>query len=180
MRDREASLKAIQALNFDQLRQKACLPKPEGEGWTKPQALEAEKWYKRYLSLMITHPNIKHVPNGPIDTFWHRHILDTSKYIEDCQNIFGGYVHHYPYYGLNGEEDATARDQSFEETNQAYQELYGEECTTMGLLFDIVADPEGCEAKPLRGILRPTMTQAMAIAGSSCNNSGSGTGCSRK
>jgi hypothetical protein len=28
------------------------------------------------------------------------------KYAEDCQNVFGYFLHHFPYFGMRGEEDA--------------------------------------------------------------------------
>lgn len=36
------------------------------------------------------------VPNKQIDEMWHEHILDTRKYSDDCQTVFGYYLHHTP------------------------------------------------------------------------------------
>lgn len=195
-------LQAIQDLDFTQLRQKACLSKPEGEGWTEAQALEVEKWYKRFLSLSITHPNLTAVPNGPIDAFWHRHILDTQRYAVDCEATIGHFMHHFPYYGLNGEEDAQNRDHSFDETNRAYREYFEEDCTVMVELFPhqkpscetCAGSPDPCKGTEDKmavidrlidtGGFRHKDFSSQEIqhiqAGASCNAGGSGTGCSRK
>lgn len=199
MLSKAQKLQLIEDLDFTMLRQKACLPKPEGEGWTPEQAKLAETWYKRYLSVIVTHPNIAHVPNGPIDQFWHRHILDTRRYMDDCQAIFGQYIHHFPYYGLRGEADVEARDNSFDETNAAYREVFGEDCTIMGMLFSNnpypkpnlpdLFDPDGTGEVILPG--KETLgsqchkcssdvqcrSNYEVNAGENCNHGGSGTGC---
>ena len=33
-----------------------------------------------------------------VDEAWHLHILDTQKYAQDCQDLFGGFLHHIPSY----------------------------------------------------------------------------------
>lgn len=60
-----------------------------------------------------------------IDDFWHLHILDTQKYAEDCQVIFGYFLHHFPYFGMRGEEDAKNLSDSWEETCNLYQNRFG-------------------------------------------------------
>ena len=41
-----------------------------------------------------------------VDEFWHQHILDTRKYRDDCENIFGHYMDHTP--GLDPEAQKRA------------------------------------------------------------------------
>lgn len=142
---------AIMALDLDPLRGKLMLPAPEGEGWSEEEARVAEMWYRRFLVLVLKYPDHPCVPNAQIDAFWHVHILDTRRYAEDCEAVFGQFVHHYPYFGLNG--DAAERDAAFDETNWLYRHEFGEDCTVMGRTFFQV------------------------IAGNGCNHSGSGTGC---
>ncbi len=99
-------------------------------GWSEPQANEAEKWYRRFLECIIRFPkHAKYVPNGPIDEFWHSHICDTRAYGPDCEHVVGHFVHHNPYFGVNG--DAAARDSWFEQTNALYRREFGEDCTQM-------------------------------------------------
>ena len=178
----------IMSLDISMVGRKLMEPSPEGKGWTQEQASLAELWYRRYLTLvLIAPPEIALVPNGPIDLFWHQHILDTRAYARDCQHIFGEFIHHFPYYGLNG--DAAERDQSFDETNSLYREHFGEDCTTMSEVFDKskvhddtevlfppIESAQNCSTKD-GGSPRCRSTKTML--GSSCNSAGSGTGCSQ-
>lgn len=149
-------------------------PYPEGKGWTAEQVFEAETWYRRYLLLCKKYPGHPAVPNGPIDTFWHQHILDTMAYGDDCHDYFGYFLHHYPYFGLNGPEDAQNRDNAFVETNELYLAEFGEDCTAM-LMFASKANSctgngehqckSGCsspEAKDCEAMCAPACNQVQA------------------
>lgn len=150
----------LENLDLSIIKLKLMQPKPEGYGWSETQARSAETWYKRYLFLISTDTSFPFVPNAVIDAFWHQHILDTKKYENDCLELFGRFVHHYPYYGLNG--DSSERDESFDETNRMYIKYFGEPCT------NIQDFPN--ERKSSENIL------ALDSA-SNCNDGGSGTGC---
>ncbi len=67
-------------------------------GWSDQQAREAVLAYRRFLQLRRWHPEVPLVPNAAIDAVWHAHILDTEAYIQDCELIFGSYLHHVPAY----------------------------------------------------------------------------------
>ena len=100
----------------------------EGIDWTNEQVEAAEIEYKRYLTLCLRYPYPAHsvVPNKIMDTMWHYHILDTRAYIKDCDHVFGHYFHHFPYFGLRGEEDATNLIKAFEQTKRFYESMFGE------------------------------------------------------
>lgn len=67
------------------------------EGWRIKRIAKAEKEYREFLNLLIEHKSKKIVPwNNDLDVFWHYHILDTQKYHQDCDKIFGYYLHHDP------------------------------------------------------------------------------------
>lgn len=160
-------LRRLQELDLTNVRRKLMEPYPEGKGWNQDQALEAEKWYKRYLASIIVYPDAtQHVPNGPIDFFWHQHILDTMAYGQDCEHVMGYFLHHYPYFGLNGDTDD--RDDAFVVTNTIYRQMYGEDCLSMkGFGFK----------QPSDGInLEPPIKEHHRV-GAGCNHGGSGTGC---
>lgn len=166
-RNLAVGLTALANLNLDNVKRKLMEPPPEGKGWSLEQVNEAELWYRRYLELCLRRPEFPVVPNYPIDMFWHQHILDTRAYGKDCDAIFGEMLHHYPYFGLNG--DADQRDDAFVETNRVYRELFGEDCTHMNG-FAVSKRPLDCmEGAPIG--------QALASAGQNCNSGGSGTGC---
>ncbi len=61
-----------------------------------------------------------------MDTMWHYHILDTRAYVRDSERVFGGYFHHYPYFGLRGDEDARRLKATFETTKELYEREFGE------------------------------------------------------
>ena len=116
----------IIALDLEMVKIKLQDPE-EGEGWSKEQCDSAELEYKRFLALkrLFKHKDV--VPHAVIDKFWHQHILDTEAYAKDCQNIFGYFLHHYPYFGMNGNEDTQNLNIAFEETKRLYKEYFGEE-----------------------------------------------------
>lgn len=117
---------AIAALDLTNVRHKVMEPVPEGRGWSKETASNAELWYRRFLQIVLKYPDIRPVPNNQIDDFWHQHILDTRAYARDCEVIFGRFIHHNPYFGLNG--DAAERDACYDRTNELYKSEFGEDC----------------------------------------------------
>ncbi len=96
----------------------------EGEGWSRRQCAEVAEEYTRFLTLRLLFPNEDIVPNMAIDTLWHYHILDTSAYYRDCQAVFGRLLHHYPYFGMKGKEDAKQFVNAFERTKNLYEKTF--------------------------------------------------------
>lgn len=96
----------------------------EGQGWNQAQCNEGEREYKKFLGLKRTYPEKDIVPNHMVDIFWHQHILDTVKYSEDCEAIFGYFLHHFPYFGMNGDQDARNLSDAFEETKALYKKHF--------------------------------------------------------
>jgi hypothetical protein len=98
-----------------------------GEAWSLDKANAVEKEYRRFLCLMKLFPNEATAPLVDVDTFWHYHILDTMKYAADCEQVFGYFLHHYPYVGMDGtEEDEQFRLDSGERMRTLYESLFGE------------------------------------------------------
>lgn len=123
----EASIKKIDELDLSMVKMKLCLPvEREGKGWTTEQADTTELWYKRFLKLRVLCPDKMVVPIRFIDEMWHAHILDTGKYHSDCQTIFGSYLHHFPYFGLRGEQDAKNRKNASEQSITLFEEFFCE------------------------------------------------------
>jgi len=107
--------KKVNAINLDSILYTLVKRKGWTE-WSMEKAKEIEKLYRYFLILVISYPDKNIVPTKEIDTFWHTHILDTEKYMEDCNNAFGYYVHHFPYFGLRGTTDEKIAKDSFLET----------------------------------------------------------------
>jgi hypothetical protein len=117
--------KEIVELDLDPIKVK-LMHKESGEGWTLVQASAVEAEYRRYLYLVKIFPNEMAAPSMNVDTFWHYHILDTMKYAQDCEEIFGYFLHHFPYVGLRGEDDLVAHHQAGERMAVLYEETFGE------------------------------------------------------
>lgn len=98
--------------------------------WSKKRIAVAELQYKCFLYLRLKYGRMP--PTETIDEFWHGHILDTERYISDCNVIFGGYHHHYPYRGLEGPQDRADWRKAFK---QKTQKLYKNEFGSM--LYEI-------------------------------------------
>ena|SRR5215831_2915852 len=94
----------IQNLDLSSVRAKLV----EKQGWSPDQARRVEGDYKRFLYALAhkRKEDILSPPSQEVDDFWHQHILDTRKYREDCQAIFGHYVDHTP--GLDREKQRQA------------------------------------------------------------------------
>ena len=97
----------------------------EGGGWSFDQCERVELEYRRYLALSRHYPEKAVVPSKVVDTFWHTHILDTQAYADDCDRVFGYFLHHYPYFGMMGEEDAQALGAAYDETLALYESHFG-------------------------------------------------------
>lgn len=116
---------AIAEINLEMIKMK-LRETEEGESWTFEQCDSAEVEYKRFLHLCLKY-GIGIVPNKIMDTVWHYHILDTRAYSTDCQNIFGHILHHFPYFGLGGEQDAQNLEREFYATKDKYFETFKED-----------------------------------------------------
>jgi hypothetical protein len=121
----DKTIVAIQALDLSLIKFKSTRNE-DGYGWSVDYADKMEVAYKRYLILHAKYPEMALAPEQDIDRFWHMHILDTRKYAADCQASFGHFVHHFPYLGLRGKEDAKALDAAFLKMQELYAQEFGE------------------------------------------------------
>ena len=97
----------------------------EGHGWSLGFACRVADEYRKFLVLCLKHPDEPVVPSSFIDDFWHLHILDTQKYMEDCDQYLGYMLHHFPYFGMRGEEDARNLRRAWENTLALYEAAFG-------------------------------------------------------
>ncbi|MGB3653117.1 MAG: glycine-rich domain-containing protein-like [Rivularia sp. (in: cyanobacteria)] len=95
------------------------------EKWNIQQTNQAISRYLMFLLLIYLYPNSQIVPNQEIDRVWHYHILDTIKYAEDCEILFGRFIHHFPYFGKRGKIDRDNLQTAFEQTQVLFQEHFG-------------------------------------------------------
>lgn len=118
-------VEAIFALDLDPIKLK-LMDKREGPGWTRAEADRHELEYRRFLALVAKFPEEVVAPNTTVDKFWHAHILDTMKYAEDCEAVFGYFLHHFPYFGMRDEEDAANLANAAQNMKRLYQQEFGQ------------------------------------------------------
>jgi len=153
----ERTLAEIESLDLEPIKRKLS-HKEDGPGWTAEHAERVERGYRRYLTLLAKYPQIQISPTRDIDTFWHAHILDTRKYAEDCDRIFGGFVHHDPNLGLDG--DLSQARLAADRLDALYLVEFGEEAP-----INASRKPEPATAKAWCAGEPPAKTKAAWCAG---------------
>lgn len=123
--DLQAVRSLVDALDLDPIKVK-ILDADDGLGWNLQKVEEVETEYRQFLFLNYKYPDRAIVPSKDVDKFWHYHILDTRKYAEDSKRIFGYFLHHFPYFGMRGEEDECNLQNAFAETNELRRQEFGE------------------------------------------------------
>lgn len=93
--------------------------------WTRMTVVETESAYRHFLALNLLFPSTTFAVNRIVDEYWHQHILDTLKYAADCEMVFGHLLHHYPYFGIEGEEDRRQKLEAFVFTQRIWEEVFG-------------------------------------------------------
>ncbi|MCW2905186.1 MAG: hypothetical protein JWO67_7451 [Streptosporangiaceae bacterium] len=120
-----AKFSMIAELDLDAIKVKLTHTE-SGEGWSLEQANAVEFEYRRFLCLMKLFPHEQTAPLFDVDIFWHYHILDTMKYAADCEQIFGYFLHHFPYSGLRGEDDEAVHRRTGTRMQELYEATFGE------------------------------------------------------
>jgi hypothetical protein len=115
----------IRAIDMILLKEKLM----ETHSWTEAQADQVEQRYKNWLFLRRKYPGELMPPPEDIDQIWHAHILDTYAYHRDTAALFGGYFHHFPYFGRRGKADRQKLEHAFEDTKRRWKEEFEEDLT---------------------------------------------------
>jgi hypothetical protein len=107
MLERLLAKRHISHLDLSPVRRKPV----ETMGWTSEKAERVELDYRRFLYALVRKDSedIISPPTAEVDEFWHQHILDTRKYREDCNKVFGHYVDHMPGFELAEQTKADER-----------------------------------------------------------------------
>jgi hypothetical protein len=120
----EALERVSELLDLSDVRAKLTDPE-EGKDYGPAQLDLMESEYRKFLALHLAYPEADVVPCGIVDEMWHQHILDTMAYAADCEAIFGRFLHHFPYFGMRGEDDARALESAYSDTLERYQDCFG-------------------------------------------------------
>lgn len=125
----------VESLDFSQMNSKL----ENYYGWRKEDVILMNDYYKKWLVVHCCYPSLAAAPSEKLDEYWHTHILDTKKYIEDCQLVFGYYLHHYPYFGLNGDDEDL--ESGFELTRKLFKHHFG---------HDLIGNANPCKSTSCR------------------------------
>ncbi len=120
----ERAIETTNGWNFELAVEKILEVK--GGQWDLNRAEAAVQNYKRYMAVTKALDGVQLVPNGDIDEIWHMHILDTRAYMKDCDELFGEYMHHFPYFGMLGEENKRQWIDVQAKSESLWQEIFGE------------------------------------------------------
>src|SRR6267378_239856 len=127
---------AIRALDLETIKLRVMDPEL-GEGWTREYAESVERAYRNYLTILVKHPGDAEdiVVSKDVDEFWHTHILHTMKYTEDCERVFGTYLHHKPDVGGRAPAEIERKAALVEKTRRLYQQELGrsQDCNTAAM-----------------------------------------------
>jgi hypothetical protein len=97
--------------------------KPEYSHWTEARFQTAVQEYCKFLAMHKMYPDRMIIPGRDVDSIWHRHILNTKRYMSDCEAYFGHYLHHSPHSRImEGSQEA---NQMWRETLRLYEEMFG-------------------------------------------------------
>lgn len=91
---------------------------------TPDEADKAIAQYRMTLKLWVKYPDDVVAITRLIDEVWHTHLLDSTKYVSDMAPIFGGYVHHYPYFGVQGEIEEAALYAAFDRGLELFKQEF--------------------------------------------------------
>ncbi len=95
-------------------------------GWSLEETDAAELKYRAFLQAILDYPEEPLAPSRDCDLFWHMHVLDTRRYWSDCMRIFGRFIHHFPYSGLQGADDLKQQRRRFARSQRIIGRLTAE------------------------------------------------------
>jgi len=143
----EAAKAYIDSIDFSMVIDKIVKTKR----WKKSDVLKICALYRNFLFLKKKYDqdDEKLAPSIEIDEFWHNHIMDTKKYRYDCDKIFGFYLDHYPYNGMDGKTTEADAARSFEKTQELYHKEFGNYIYTVrNVLFNQIINLANSLIKP--------------------------------
>lgn len=88
--------------------------------WSPGRLEAALEEYRRFWALCKHYPQSSLGISADADKIWHRHILNTRRYAEECKSYLGFFLHHTPVFDESENEVAQM------ETNRLWLELFGE------------------------------------------------------
>ena len=113
----------VASMNFDSIVWKII---DSDKSLSKKEVRNSVEQYKKFLSLKRKYPDSTLVPTREIDSVWHAHILDTKNYADDCNMLFGKFMHHKPYFGQFSDESQDEMSSFYDQTSDLWEKEFGE------------------------------------------------------
>lgn len=107
----------VASIDLSRIRRKLASP-DIGDPMDSHAVEKACQEYKQFLILSLIYDNRIIVPSIEADRVWHQHILDTHAYAADTERVFGFFLHHFPYLGTGGPDDAKRLRLAWEDTQR--------------------------------------------------------------
>ena len=122
----DAVISAIRALDLESVKSRV-MDQELGEGWSREYAESVDQAYRHYLAMLVKYPEHAEdiMLSKDVDEFWHTHILQTVKYADDCQAVFGNFLHHDPHIGPRTPADLEKRAALADKTRRLYEQEFG-------------------------------------------------------
>ncbi len=118
-------LQKLKYINLEAVANKLMSSK-SGHGWSYEKTQVAVNRYRMFLYLSYLYPYVQLVPTEEIDTVWHTHILiDTSNYTQDCQYLFGYFLHHRSSSTLIDAVEQQNQNTAFAMTQKLFEQIFG-------------------------------------------------------
>lgn len=90
----QKAIDAVAQLNLQKMAERVQREHPE---WNSERTAAALMEYQRFLVMAALFPQEEIMPiTDDMDHVWHAHILHTTQYAEDSENLFGEFLHHEP------------------------------------------------------------------------------------
>lgn len=134
-------------------------------GWSLDRINHGLAQYRLWLKMVARHPEESIIPHKEVDEVWHMHILDTRKYAADCNEIFGRFLHHFPYLGMRGAADREDLHKAFAKSQEMMRAELGEDLRPYeaGHSDAALCGPANCDPSIYTDSRRPRLTEAGAV-----------------
>jgi hypothetical protein len=123
--DIRAAIEIVDLLDLTPISEK-LQSEPGDIVWSADSIEAMERSYRKFLVLNKLYPDVTLGVNKMLDEYWHQHILDTRKYAADCETVFGRFLHHYPYFGMAGDAEMLENSETYSETQDIWERMFGE------------------------------------------------------
>lgn len=136
----------IKHINFPPLEEAVLRDHPE---WSRALVHTAVSSYQMFLYIARVYPGWSCAPHRAMDMIWHQHILFTKRYADDCQAIFGKFLHHNPANppSKRSKKESSTLDKQYMNTRRQMILIFGQEADPETLFKPFARELHGKHSK---------------------------------